>query len=536
MKTPLPGKRSAGLVLGLTGAIVLLLVVAVIGAISAGDGDDGDVATVDETTGSTFAPGGTDTTVAGGDPAAPGDTPLPGGTDPNAPPAGEGDAAGGGGGGGGQGGGTGGEATGGGGGSGGTGPTTAPAPGGPATGGPGDRTGVSATAIKWGFHAPKTFDGAPLNLAEDPLKGTDIYLQYINQEKINGRTIQMVFADDRYTVSGGKQAANAIINDGKVFFAEGTLGIDQVAQVAAEAKKRGVPYLAGGGSENTLKGFEMYQILATYDDALVSLAQFLDKETEREGSPYHGLDKIGITYLDSPHIEGSVETFKKALEDRGMQLVARATIQKPTEQTTYAQQILELKKAEIVVPAQDPISTSRMVAECRVQRCEFKWAIANFAHESDVALTLMQGSWTGYRGLGGGCYYTIPDAQAADVAKCGMLKPARDLWIRAKGQADFNKDGQGGLAGYQFVHAWVKALKEAGPDPTRERFRAALNNYENFNDLVTSPITYKGRPIFDGGYQYQVILEATNKPGPQGSDQQFTWKQISPGFVDFSQY
>jgi hypothetical protein len=153
-----------------------------------------------------------------------------------------------------------------------------------------------------------------------------------------------------------------------------------------------------------------------------------------------------------------------------------------------------------------------------------------------VALTLMQGSWTGYRGLGAGCYYTIPDAQAADVAKCGMLKVARDLWINARGQADFNKDGQGGLAGYQFVHAWLKALREAGPDPTRERFVAALNNYENYTDLITSPITYKGRPAFDGGYQYQVLLEATNQPGPQGSDQQFTWRQISPGFIDFSQY
>jgi len=520
---PLSGRQNAVLVLGLAGTIALLLVVAVIGVLTAGDASDdpGDLAAVGGGN-STLSPGEGGGTTVPGQPAAP--TGEDAGTGTTAPagaaPAGGGAAQEG--------------ATAGGGAAPGEGQATGG--GGAETGGPGNRTGVSDTAIKWGFHAPKTFDGAPLNLAEDPLKGTDIYLEYINQEKVNGRTIEMVFADDRYTVSGGKQAADAIINDGQVFFAEGTLGIDQIAQVAAEAKKRGVPYLAGGGSENTLKDFGMYQILATYDDALVSLAQFLDKETERKDSPYYGLTKIGVTQLDSPHIDGSVASFKKALADRGMELVVVTKIQKPTEQTTYANQILELKKAEIVVPAQDPISTSRMVAECRVQQCEFKWAIANFAHESDVALTLMQGSWTGYRGLGGGCYYTVPDAQAADVAKCGMLKVARDLWISARGQADFNKDGQGGLAGYQFVHAWLKALREAGPDPTRERFVAALNNYENYSDLITSPITYKGRPPFDGGYQYQVLLEATNEPGPQGSDQQFTWKQISPGFVDFNQY
>jgi ABC-type branched-subunit amino acid transport system substrate-binding protein len=515
----LGGTKSAGLVVGLGGAIVLLLIVAVIGAISISNDDDELTATGERQEQGSVAPGDTTATVPGQE----------AGEEPGSTAQREGAAAEAGGGaseGSAPGSGAEGETTGGGA------PEALPSEPGA------DRTGVSPASIRWGFHAPKTTDGAPLNLAEDPLHGVDLYLEYVNQEKVNGRTIEKVFADDRYTVSGGRQAADALINDGKVFFAEGTLGIDQIAQVAAEAKKRGVPYLAGGGSENTLTGFGMYQILATYDDALVALAQFLDKETERKDSPYFGLTKIGVSQLDSPHIDGSVESFGKALKERGMELVAVVKIQKPTEQTTYANQILELKSkgAEIVVPAQDPISTSRMTAECRAQACDFKWTSSNFAHESDVALTLMQGSWTGYRALGGGCYYTVPDAQAADVAKCGMLKTARDLWIKSEGQESFNKDGQGGLAGYQFVHAWLKALKEAGPDPTRERFRAALNNYENYNDLITSSITFKGRSNYIEGYQYQVILQATDQPGPEGSDQRFTWKQISPGFVDFNRY
>src|SRR5688572_28783634 len=35
---------------------------------------------------------------------------------------------------------------------------------------PRDATGVTASEIKWALHAPKTFDGQPLNLAEDPLE------------------------------------------------------------------------------------------------------------------------------------------------------------------------------------------------------------------------------------------------------------------------------------------------------------------------------------------------------------------------------
>ena len=62
------------------------------------------------------------------------------------------------------------------GGTGGTGGTNPPPPT------PGNRTGVSATEIKIGIHAPKTIGGAPLNLAEDPLKGIEGYTKFINDK------------------------------------------------------------------------------------------------------------------------------------------------------------------------------------------------------------------------------------------------------------------------------------------------------------------------------------------------------------------
>src|SRR5687767_10797559 len=88
----------------------------------------------------------------------------------------------------------------------------------------GDRTGISKTTIKWGLHAPVTFDGAPLNLAEDPLEGVSVYVKYLNdQGGVNGRKIEYKVSDDRYTVEGGKGAANDLVNDYKPFFVSGTL-------------------------------------------------------------------------------------------------------------------------------------------------------------------------------------------------------------------------------------------------------------------------------------------------------------------------
>ncbi|MFO1533893.1 MAG: hypothetical protein ABR562_09460, partial [Thermoplasmatota archaeon] len=59
------------------------------------------------------------------------------------------------------------------------------------------------------------------------------------------------------------------------------------------------------------------------------------------------------------------------------------------------------------------------------------------------------------------------------------LKEAHDEWRKINGEDDWVKDGQGGTAGYQLVHIWLKALKDIGTDPTREKFRAALLTYEN---------------------------------------------------------
>jgi branched-chain amino acid transport system substrate-binding protein len=403
---------------------------------------------------------------------------------------------------------------------------TASTPGVPVNEAGATRTGVSQGEIKWGLHAPQTFDGAPLNLAEDPLEGVEIYIKSLNASGgINGRKIAHRVVDDRYTVTGGKAAANALVNDYKPFFVSGTLGVDQIAQVAAEAKKQKVPYLAAGGSESIFKDIGMFQIAGSYDTHLIKLAEFLGKESKKPAgeSIYAGRTKVGVTALDSPYISPSVESFRRALSANGLQLVTVVKVQKPTEQTSYASEINELKKADIVVPAQDPITTSRQVAECRAQLCQFVWSISNFAHESDVALDLMGGSWTGVRGLAGGCYYLPKEGKNPyDPNLCASMHKAHDQWVKINGEEDWVKDGQGGASGYQIVNIWTKALRDIGPDPTREKMFAALLAYDRFSDLVSAPITYRGSSNITHGAEAFVVYEA-------GSDRK--WKQLTPGFV-----
>lgn len=511
---PAGGPRLVATVLGLGGLVVVLLLGAVIGALSVDGGGESSLATgpgspgqqaSDELTGVT-APDGSviDPGTVGPDgpltgPATPGAGGQPGGRAPAA-----------------------GRSTGGGGGAG------APAGGGPgatAAPAPGDRTGVSATTIKWGLHAPETFNGAPLNLAEDPLEGVSIYIKALNNGGgINGRKIEYKVADDRYTVDGGQRAGQDLVNGYKAFFVSGTLGVDQIYQVALEAKKRGVPYMAAGGPEGVFgRDLDMFQITSSYDQLLVALADFLGAESKRQGSPYFGKTKIGISQLNSPFMEGPVASFKAALGRNGLQHVVTTKIEKPDQQTTYSQECSDLAAAEILVPVQDPITTSREVAECgKTVLANKLWTFSNFAHDSDVALTLMQGSWTGVRGLSGGCYYLPKDGKNPYTPACGAMKQAHEIWAQINGEDDWVKDGQGGAAGYQIVHFWTKALTDAGPDPTRERLVAALSAYDGYANLVTAPLTFKGSPNRIIGAKAYVPYEALGDR---------TYKQLTPGFV-----
>ncbi|MDQ1403646.1 MAG: branched-chain amino acid transport system substrate-binding protein [Actinomycetota bacterium] len=388
-----------------------------------------------------------------------------------------------------------------------------------------DRTGLSNTTVKWGVHAPETFGSIPVNFAKDPLQGVANYVAYINDKMggINGRKIDYQHFNDQYTVQGANSAADMMVDEFKPFFGSGTLGVDQVAIVAARAKARHMPYIAGGGSEIAFKDMGLFQVGVSYDTHLSKLADFLGKEIHRTGSPYFGLTKVGVTRLDSDYIKPSVEsTFRSALTRNGLSLVKVVTVIKPTDQTDYSKQISDLKGAsvQILVPAQDPLTTSREVQECVSQQCTWKWTISDFAHDSNTALKLMRGSWNGYYGLSGSCYYT--NAAAGDPAKCGSLKQAHEEWVAVSDEQSWQEQGQGGIAGYQLVHFWLKALKDAGADVTREKFVAALKTYNGYSDLVSGPITFAGKSTYEHGAEKMVVWQA-------GVD---AWSQAGPGFVD----
>jgi hypothetical protein len=311
----------------------------------------------------------------------------------------------------------------------------------------------------------------------------------------------------------------------------------------------------------------MYQVLSNYDQWGHYIAEFICKY----GKQYVGDSevRIGTTTLNSEWILPMEKRFVAELESRGCIVPsdanARGTIIKPTEQTTYGDQILKLrnayggKGANLIVPLQDPISTGRQVAEMKPYKATWnpKWTFGNFAHDGNTALTLMGGEWNppnySVRGLSGACYYL--SANANNPALCAGLKAAHDQWVSlgnvtfdenaggsgGNGKASYNfteanwkADGSGGAAGYQFAYFWHGAMKSIGADPTREKFLAAMNAYDRYSNLITGAISFKGTANkMIGATQWTLIEGAPSCTNGEGD--QFCYRQvmdISPGLID----
>lgn len=424
------------------------------------------------------------------------------------------------------------------------------------------REGVHKDHFEFGLHGPLTFDGVPLNLADDPVTGIKGYITYINRAGgINGLKVRVFIEDDRYTTQGGQQSADKLVKEIKPFFISGTLGIDQIAKVtkAAAAASPPIPYMAGGGPQPEFKDVGMFQILANYDQYADMVVAFVCKF----GPAYVGGSKaddvrLGTTTLNSENILPVEKRLVSKLEERKcvktpVEDKARGTIQKPTEQASYGGQMIDLRTAygnqgaNLIIPLQDPVSTSRQVLEWSKSGYRPKWNIANFAHDGDTSLALFQGEWTGMRVMSGSCYYHPQGGgDPYNASKCAQMGEAHRQFVSlgqvtfdenaggsAGGRSSYNynedgwtADGSGAAFGYQVVYFWNGAMTAIGTDPTREKFIAALLAYDNYSNLVTSPITFKGSANPMIGATKFVLLEG------QSNLKYREVTEITPGLVD----
>jgi branched-chain amino acid transport system substrate-binding protein len=181
--------------------------------------------------------------------------------------------------------------------------------GGGGTAGGGDATGVTATTIKIGIHAPLT-GAAPLR-ASSFEAGKDLYWEKGNNGRrvlIYGRRVLVEFRDDQYNPSHAKQVCQEMVEREKVFLLIGGGGTDQIQACAQYAAGAGVPYLSGGVTEVGLRSLWNYFAASmSYPEQSRVLANYIKKKLGVRNA-----SRVAMVATDTANFDDAVQAFTQS--------------------------------------------------------------------------------------------------------------------------------------------------------------------------------------------------------------------------------
>ncbi|MDQ1687801.1 MAG: branched-chain amino acid transport system substrate-binding protein [Frankiaceae bacterium] len=181
----------------------------------------------------------------------------------------------------------------------------------------GDTTGISASNISIGVHAPISGTGTPFP-NNSFIAGAQTYWK---THKVCGRTVTVEVLDDTYKPSGAHAVCQQMAK--RDFMVIGAGGTDQIQACATDSviQKNQVPYLSAGVTTNGLTSLNNYFALSlTYQqqgDLVVNNAKALgvDKPAPATGGKKK---QWAIVTAAGPNFEGARKGIESALSSRGI--------------------------------------------------------------------------------------------------------------------------------------------------------------------------------------------------------------------------
>ncbi|HCT76603.1 MAG TPA: hypothetical protein DGT23_08445 [Micromonosporaceae bacterium] len=179
----------------------------------------------------------------------------------------------------------------------------------------GAQTGVDEQRIVIGVHGPKS--GPAAALTEGAMAGFRLYIDRLNRNGgIAGRTVEIVQADDQYTVSGGAAAARQLAD--KVFLAYNIIGADPAIGALPEFERRGVPYMSVALPMALAQDSDVAFVLPT---PLEMLAEAVPSFIQGKLDPQRQA-KVAVMWENQDIMRDMRDHFAKAADEAGLAIVA----------------------------------------------------------------------------------------------------------------------------------------------------------------------------------------------------------------------
>jgi branched-chain amino acid transport system substrate-binding protein len=323
--------------------------------------------------------------------------------------------------------------------------------------------GVAADSILFGQAAP--LDGPAAALGLGMRGGIRAAFEEINRAGgVHGRKLRLISVDDGYEPDRSIAQTKKLIDEDKVFALIGPVGTPTSKAAQPIATAAHVPFIGpftGAGFLRDPKLDNVINIRASYDAETEAWIQHLTEDLK--------VKKIAIFFQDDAFGRAGYDGVKKAMDKRGMQLVAEGTYERNTVAVKSA--LLTIKRAEpdavVMVGAYKPCAEFIRLA----RKTDFNPAFVNISFVGASALAKDLGA----------------DGKGVIVSQVVPFPWDRSLKVVADYQAAIKAvDTQAepefvSLEGYLAGRLTIAALDQVGASPTRDGLIKAIKGTGKFD-------------------------------------------------------
>ena len=356
-----------------------------------------------------------------------------------------------------------------------------------ATGGNVAKGPVWGDKIVIGIHAPIT-GAAPL--PSSFAAAAKVWPDYINSKGgINGRKVEAVVVDDKYTPSTAVQVCTELVQQKNAFLVIGGGGTDQIQACARRSAELSVPYLSAGVTEVGLRSLKNYfAVSMSYPQQGPYLANFIKKQFPDKANA------VGMVYSDTPNFADAVKSFADAMP--GVKLYKLSRNPSQTELNGAARTMCTDQR-KVVYPLMAPTNWLFLAGQAK-NLCSIQWSGVGLTMGlNTVARTGCEAN----NSVDGATFFS----PFPGVDKAPGLDP--EFVEAVKGKPDWDDIY---VSLWSVTKAVGKIIEASGKDLTRAGFVAAAEKTANLSTGMAPVLSYTPGDHF-GARQVHVLKANCSK-------------------------
>ena len=320
--------------------------------------------------------------------------------------------------------------------------------------------GVTDSQIVLGQSVALT--GPAQQLGLDMQQGATLYFNQVNARGgVNGRRIVLKTLDDGYEATRAAENTKKLINDEKVFALFGYVGTPTSQASLPIFTEARVPFVGPfTGAEllrNPVNPY-VFNIRASYYDETEAIVQHLTAMS---------VNQIAVFYQNDAYGQAGLAGVERALKKRGLQVVAKGTVERNTVEVKKAIDEINKAKPQAVVMVSAYKSCAAFIRDMKKSGANPTFWNVSFVGSKALAKELDK------EGRGVQISQVVPFPWDGSVP---VVKEYQKLMIEAKAEPGF-----GTLEGFIAAKVMVEGLRRSGKNLNRDNFIKAMESIQDYD-------------------------------------------------------